>query len=172
VARKLFNFCLVCVLVLGCWGGALAAAVCPHLGCQRAAEAQEQAAAHGEHSTGEAHEPATGEEHSAHAEAGQAHAGAPPSCEGRRPAPEGLREFLSSPHDPSCSHCVGGPRTPLSTKSEWPFHPGKKVEQDAPLQVVRCLPSPARLYVREITPAQHAPPGPKDLRLLLSVFLI
>jgi hypothetical protein len=145
VAPKLVNFCLACAFVLGSWGGVIAAAACPHAGCQTAV--RQEPADHG-HSCESASE------------------------EQARPAPEVLRAAVSSPHDPFCSHCSGRPPTPPSAKSEWQLSPVQKVEKDSAAQSVGHLPSPRRARTSEIRPSQHAPPHESDRRLLLNVFRI
>lgn len=178
VARKLFHFCLVWALLLGCWGGVLAAVACPHADCRAAAAppARDDAhdASHAAPADAETQEPAGHAEHPAPAPAGHCHAGEPAAAAGPRAAAEDedSRGFVFARRGASCVHCEGAPRAPASTKSGAPPSPAPKVEQDAAPQVVRQLLAPARAFVREVIPAQHAPPGPKDRRLLLSVFLI
>lgn len=172
MARKLFNFCLAWTLVLGCWGGVLAAVVCPHVGCETGTAAREHAGTDSEHSTDGIHESAGAQSHTDHAENHQEHAEKSRAFEEAPPKPQGLRSLASSPHDPSCIHCVGGPQSPPSTKSEWQFNSAKKAEKGSAPPAARHLPAPSRAFVMEITPAQHAPPAKPGRHLLLSVFLI
>jgi hypothetical protein len=170
VARKLLNVCVVFTLVLGCWGGVLAAAVCPHMGCKTTAAAPEATAHHGEHAAG--HEAVSQEDHSGHAAAHDGHAALPPAHDeqhldgGRAPG------VTADRHDPACAHCVGTAEAPPSRSFEWQsnsFKQGGKLT--APPAAARVS-APAAVFLREITPAQHAPPGSSDRHLLLNVFRI
>lgn len=172
MARKLFNFCLAWALVLGCWGGILAAAACRHAGCVTAAAAPEHDGAHGAHSPAETHEAASTEDHCAHAEAKQGRAQEKPAVEQLPHESVASGNSLSSPHDTFCFHCVGRPEAPRPTKFEWSPNSAGKVEKDSALRVLRHPAAPPRLFVREITPAQHAPPFSPERHLLLGVFRI
>lgn len=172
MARRLFNFCLAWAFVLGCWGGAIAAAACPHVGCVKALAAPERAAAHGAHAAAETHEPAAPEDHCARAAAHHEDAAGPRRVEEPRPEPEGLRGLVSSAHDPSCAHCVGGGQSPPSAKSGWQFESVRKVEKAPATPSARPPAARSRAFVRPVTPPQHAPPSGPGRHLLLSLFLI
>lgn len=172
MARKLFNFGLAWVLVLGCWGGVLAAAACPHVGCETAAAAPVEAGTHGAHSAVETREPAVAGDHCARAKAGQGHAAQPPDAGRDRPESEDLRGTVLAPRGTSCSHCVGRRQEPPSTKSDWQFNSARKVEKDSAAPAVGRPQAFSRAFVREVIPAQHAPPPKPGRHLLLGVFLI
>jgi len=153
----------------GCWGGVLAAAACPHLGCETAAAVPVAGAAHGGHTEG--HDAVSAEEHSGHAEGHAGHDAETPSPD-RGAADAG--HMLSGGHNPGCAHCVGRPGAPPSQRFEWQStFAGKGGGIVTPLTAAR-VEEPAAVIPREITPAQHAPPGRSDrhLLLLLSVFRI
>lgn len=172
MARKLFNFSLAWALVLGCWGGVLAAAACPHLGCETAAAAPAEAAVHGGHSAVETREPAGREDHCAPAGVERGRAAGPAEAGRRGPESEDLRVAILAPRGPSCSHCVGRRPAPTPAKSDWQFSPAGEAGKDSAPQGVGHLPSPPRVFVREVIPAQHAPPARPGRHLLLGVFLI
>ena len=179
MARKLFQICLVWALLLGCWGGVLAAVACPHSDCRAAGPAPARDlspiapdASYAAHASTPTHEPAGHEAHRAPAPAAHCHASATAAEAEPREAADDSRGFAFARSGASCLHCEGAPRAPASTKSASQSSPAPRVEQDAAPQAVRRLLAPARAFVREIIPAQHAPPGTKDRRLLLSVFLI
>lgn len=174
MARRLVNFCLAWTLVLGCWGGVLAAAACPHVGCEPTAlVAPDQVPSHAEHQHGEAHGTAVAEEHSAHGEAHHGHAEESSARDESHPKTAESAVSTSGAHDPCCSHCMGRPEAPPSSKFELDSNPLKKAGRDATPQVALRLSAPDSVHVREITPAQHAPPGRADRHLLLlNVFRI
>lgn len=169
MARKLVNFCLAWTLVLGCWGGVLAAAACPHKGCETASAAPHQTTAHAEHLSAASHDSDGGEGHSAHAGAHKGHAAEPPAAEPSRPE---LAQLTDGTRAPYCSHCLGRPDAPPSPKFEWQSDSVKKAGKDAAPHVAPEVSAPLAAYVREITPAQNAPPGRSDRHLLISVFRI
>ena len=172
MARKLLNFCLAWTLVLGCWGGVIAAVACPHVGCETMSAAADGNAAHGEHSSAEGHESAAPEEHSAHTDDHEGHAAEPTSHGQSQPDAVKLTAGVSGAHDPRCTHCVGGSGAPPSSKFERQTAPvnkaGKGLAAHAALKVV----APAAAHAGRLMPAQHAPPGVPDRLLLLSVFRI
>ena len=171
MARKLVNICLAWTLVLGCWGGVIAAVACPHMGCETAS-ASVGHGAHGERASDEGHAPADAEDHSAHGEAHQEPATEAPAPD--RSASESVAPAAgaSGGHDGTCSHCVGRPGAPPSSAFEWQADSARKlVKYAAPHAAPRVL-APSPTHAREITPAQHAPPGGADKLLLLSVFRI
>ena len=171
MARKLVNICLAWTLVLGCWGGALAAVACPHVGCETAS-ADAEHGARGERASDEGHAPADAEDHSAH---GEDH----PEPVTEAPAPDrspsesvAQAADASGGHDGACPHCVGRPGVPTSSIFEWQSDSaGKSVKYPAPHAAPQVF-EPSAAHTREITPAQHAPPGSTDRLLLLSVFRI
>ena len=68
---------------------------------------------------------------------------------------------------------MGRPEAPPSSKFELDSNPLKKAGRDAAPQAAVRLSAPDSVHVREITPAQHAPPGRADRHLLiLNVFRI
>ena len=167
MARKFVNFCVVFALLTGCWGGVLAAAACPHLGCETAAAVPDVHATHGGHTDG--HDAVSTEGHSGHAGGHEGQDASPPSPY-RGPAAAG--HILSGGHDPGCTHCVGRPETPPSPRSEWQSNFARKGGGFvAPLTPAR-VEAPAAVSLREIRPAQHAPPGSSARHLLLNIFRI
>lgn len=170
MAHKLFNFGLAWAFVLGCWGGVLASAVCPHLGCGAEAAAPAGGRGHDAHAASETHEPAAPQDHCAraqsHAEGGRADAAQHGS------EAEASRGSISAPRGAPCSHCVGRRPSPPATKSDWQPGPAGKADGDSAPQVGARLPAFSRAFVREVIPAQHAPPPKPGRHLLLGVFLI
>lgn len=170
MARKLVNFSLVWVLALGCWCGVLAVAACPHVGCETAAP--ERAGAHAEHSSGESRGPAGSKDHSAHGAAHRARAEETAAAQPSRPEPAELTDSTSGARGSYCSHCMGSPGAPPSPTSEWRPAPVNKGFKDAAPHASLQVSAPHAAHVREVIPAQHAPPGSPDRHLLLSVFRI
>ena len=153
--------------MMGCWGGVLAAAACPHLGCETVAALPGSGAAHGGH-TGD-HDAVSTEEHSGHTGGHEGHFAEPPSAD-RGMVSGG--QTLSGGHELGCTHCVGRPGAPPSQRFDWQStFAGKGGGFVAPLTAARFA-TPAAPFLREITPAQHAPPGRSDRHILLSVFRI
>ena len=172
MARRLVNFCLAWTLVLGCWGGVIAAVACPHLGCETPSGTPEHSA-HGEHPADEGHASDDAENHSAHEETAASDVAVPPGP-WQDPVGSAVPAVGSSGgHDGNCSHCVGRPEVPPSPNLEWQSDSaGKSVKYAAPRAAPQAV-APSAAHAREITPAQHAPPGSADrLLLLLSVFRI
>jgi hypothetical protein len=171
VVSKLVNFCLSWTLVVGCWGGVVAAAFCPHEGCGTATAATEHESDHGGHQAVEGQESGDPEEHAAHAEGHRGHAPEQPTADEARSETAGSVVGTSGAHDPCCSHCMGRPEAPPSPKFEWQPSPVEKAGKDlaahSPLKFAASAP-----HVRRDTPAQHAPPGSSDRYLLISVFRI
>lgn len=171
MARKLFNLCVVLALVAGSWGGVLAAAACPHLGCQAAAGDDGHAA-----SRHEQHREAAGaQEHSGHAASQtEGHAAAePPSCHDQEPEPaaeSSVAALASSPQ--SCAHCVGSRQAPPARSFEWQAGFARENRSEAAPRDFGRLLTPPVLFVREVIPATHAPPGRSARHLLLNVFRI
>ena len=172
MARKLVHVCVVIALMTGCWGGVLAAAACPHSGCETPAAAPDDAA-HGGHADEHSHHSASPEDHSRHgATHAEGHLAETRAQEPPRVDSAQLRRAVVTSHDPNCAHCVGSAEAPPSRSFEWqssPFKGGGKLT--AP-RAVEQVSAPAAAFVREIIPAQHAPPGRSDRHLLLSVFRI
>jgi hypothetical protein len=112
------------------------------------------------------------EDHSGDISVHEGHAGQPVDGERQQFNAVGLRTVVPEQHDQSCAHCVGRPETPPSPYSEQQSNSAKRGESfAAPLTAVH-VGSPAPVYLRKITPAQHAPPGSSDRHLLLNVFRI
>lgn len=170
MARKLFNVCIVLALVLGCSGGVLAAAACPHLGCQTAAREDDRAESQGGHG----HEAAGPQKHSGRAASQtDGHAAAnPPSCHDRqRESAEPSNAAFASPPQ-SCAHCVGNREAPPARGFEWQTSFARDNRSEAAPRDFGRLLAPSVLFVREIIPATHAPPGSSARYLLLNVFRI
>lgn len=171
MVRKLVNFCLAWTLVVGCWGGVAAAALCPHEACGTAASATEHASDREGHQTVEGQDSGDSEGHAEHTEGHRGHA--PETLAADEAGRESDVSVIgtSGAHDPCCSHCMGRPEAPPSPKFEWQYSPvekaGKYLAAKTPLKVG----APAS-HVRRDTPAQHAPPGSPDRHLLISVFRI
>jgi hypothetical protein len=173
VARKLVNICVVFALMTGCWVGVFAAAACPHVGCETSAGAPDGAAAHGEHTVERAHHAASPEDHSGRSEAhGEGHSSESPARDQAQPDSDQFRDLASGAHDPDCAHCVGGAEAPLSRPFEWQPNSFKNSGKLTAPRAAQQVSAPAVVVTREITPAQHAPPGRSDRHLLLSVFRI
>ena len=177
MALKLVNFCLAWILLLGFgWGGVLAAAVCPHAGCETATgvsdQISEQTAAQGEHQSVECHSSASAEDHSAQTQAQQEHAGEPPvEKQSTLESPDSHR-FVSGSHASSCSHCMSRPDAPPSSKLEPQSNPVRKSGKDATPHVAPQTLAHIRTHVRQIIPSRRAPPGEPDRHLLLGIFRI
>jgi hypothetical protein len=172
VTRKLVNLCLALTLVLGCWGGVLAAAACPHAGCKTAASAPEVTAGHGEHTGDHGHDVVGPEDHSGHGEAHEGHTAQPSEQDRQHFSPEQFTGVASNRHDQNCAHCVGSTEAPPSRSFEWQSNSLKQGGKLLAPQASGRIVAPAAVFVREITPAQHAPPGRSDRHLLFSVFRI
>jgi hypothetical protein len=165
VARRLINLSVVFALVTGCWGGVLAAAACPHVECETTAAAPEGAAGHG-------HDAATSEDHSGHAGEHGGHPAEPPAQNTSEVGRRGLPNVSPGGHDLGCTHCVGSPEAPPSPTSEAQANSVRKGAESAAPTAVTRVEAPAAVFLREITPAQHAPPHGTVRHLLLSVFRI
>ena len=158
--------------MLGCWGGVLAAALCPH-GCETTAHAAGEASTtHGDHGM-DCAQMVKPEDHSGDISGHEeGHAGYPADGDQRQSDHAGLHTDARGQHDQSCAHCVGRPEAPPSPYSEGQSNSAKRGGSfTAPLATVQ-VESPAPVYRRKITPAQHAPPGESDRHLLLNVFRI
>jgi hypothetical protein len=160
--------------MMGCWGGVLAAAVCPHTGCETtttAPAAGEASATHGDHGPA-CDKVVIPEDHSGHVSAHEGHAGKPDNGDQQQFSPVGLHTIVPKQHDQFCSHCMGRPEAPPSPYSEWQSNSARRAgSYAAPIAAVQ-VESPTPVYLRLITPAQHAPPGTSDRHLLLNVFRI
>jgi hypothetical protein len=173
VARKLVNVCAVIALMMGCWGGVLAAAACPHVGCEMVAAAPDATAAHGEHVDERSHHSASPEDHSRYgATHGEGHSTEPPAQNPPRFDSDQLRGTASDRHDPNCAHCVGSAEAPPPWSLEWRTNFSKNGGKLTAPRAAEQVPAPAIMWVQEITPAQHAPPRRSNRHLLLSVFRI
>ena len=158
--------------MMGCWGGVLAAVVCLHTGCETSTPAAGEASAtHGDHGTtcGNMVKP---EDHSGDVSSHEGHTGELTDGAWQQFRPAGLHTVARVQHEQSCAHCVGRPESPPAPYSEWQSNSVKRgVNFAAPVAAVQ-VDSPAPVYPRKITPAQHAPPGSSDRHLLLKVFRI
>lgn len=176
--RNFLKVGLVLSLVLGCWGGALAAALCPHMACETTSIQPGCAPTHVEVVTG--HEGGGHEGHSnriaEHSEHSEAHdmgqsAGTPARDQDGSRSQE-LQGAASRSHDSRCTHCMGGTNAPPSSSFEWQANSvikgGKYVASHSAVQLLM----PAAVLVRKVNPAQHAPPGSSDRHLLLNIFRI
>jgi hypothetical protein len=155
---------------MGCWGGVLAAA-CPHMGCETTAAAPD-AAKQGGHAHSHDHNTVSPEDHSDHVTAHQGHLAEPPVPVQHQFSNGELLGVAHEQHDPFCTHCVGRPEAPPSPCFEWQANSARKGGDFAAPLASAHVETPAAVFVREITPAQHAPPGRSDRHLLLSVFRI
>lgn len=172
VLRKLVNICVGLALMTGCWGGVLAAAACPHSGCETMAFAPDVAATQSDHADTHGHDTASPEAHSSHVSAHQGHAAEPPARDQHQFSHGELKSVAPEQHDQSCAHCVGSPEAPSSPCFEWQSGSAKRGGGFvAPLAATQ-IKAPAAVFLREITPAQHAPPGQSDRHIILSVFRI
>jgi hypothetical protein len=158
--------------MLGCWGGVLAAVVCPHMGCETTASvAGEASTTHGDHGPA-CDDMVKPEDHSGHISTHEVHAKEPVDGARRQSSPVGLHTIVPEQHDQFCSHCMGRQEAPPSPLSEWQSNSARRGESFAAPIVTIQVESPAPVYLRKITPAQHAPPGSSDRHLLLNVFRI
>lgn len=169
MARKLVNICLAWAIVLGCWGGVVAAVACPHVGCETAVTAPDHGGLHGGDVS---HDAASAEETSAHPADHHGHSAESRPAEQAQPGLVTSVAGDSGAHDSRCSHCVGRPDTPPSSKFErQPAPVGKDGKVPAALASPKVA-APAASHALRIKPAQHAPPGSQDRHLLLGVFRI
>jgi hypothetical protein len=170
VARKIVNICVVFALMTGCWGGVLAAAVCPHTDCETTASAPGVRATEDDHAGNHCHDAADSEDSSSRDKAHEGHAAELP---GRDQFSHGKHRGIESRSgDRYCAHCVSSPGAPPAQVVGQQSNPVKRgVELAAPLVAAR-FESPAPVFIRKIAPAQHAPPGRTDRHLLLNVFRI
>ena len=157
----------------GCWGRVLAAVACPHEGCETTDAASDSTAAHGEHVGDHSDHSASPEDHSGHAGShGEGHSAESPAQDPPQSDSDLFRGSASDSHDSNCAHCVGSAEVPPSRSFEWQSNFFKNgVKLTAPRAAEQGS-APAVVLVREITPAQHAPPGRSDRHILLSVFRI
>ncbi|MCA1620510.1 MAG: hypothetical protein LC795_14615 [Acidobacteria bacterium] len=163
------NFCLAWTLVLGCWGGVIAAVACPHMGCGTAASAH-AGVDHGDAGAGDHdHDMPASEGHSdEHVE----HVEETPSQGRSLLGDVGLNSLSPAGHDLNCTHCVARPEVPPSPKFDFQTGSFKKGAESAAPAAAPRVEAPSSVFPREITPAQHAPPGRSDRHLLLNVFRI
>lgn len=158
----------------GCWGGVLAAAACPHSGCETMASAPDIAATDGGHADTHGHDAVRSDTHSSHASALEGHAAEPPARDQHQFSTRGEHQSVApEQHDQFCSHCVGSPEAPPSPRIEGQSNTAKKSGDFAAPLAATQFKAPTAVFLREITPAQHAPPGrPDRYLLLLNVFRI
>ena len=167
MTRKLLNFGLAWLFVLGCWGGVLAAVACPHAGCETGASEPAVGGA-----VGHDHAAVTSEDHSGHNAEHGGHATEAPARNLGGLGPVGLPNIRPGGHDLGCTHCVGRPGAPSAPNFEVQAKTARKAgESAAPASPAR-VEAPAAVSLREITPAQHAPPGRTVRHILLNVFRI
>ena len=164
MARKLFNFCVVLALAAGCLSGALAAAACPHLGCDTP-DAAAQANPHA-HAVGGAHDGA------GHTNHGAEHSAEPSARERTGSGAARSGACATRPREENCTHCLGRDPGPSSERFGWQPDPFKYGAKLAPPPAAGRVTVARPATAPEITPAQHAPPGSSDRHLLLSVFRI
>jgi hypothetical protein len=173
VARKLLNLCAVFVLLTGCWGGVLAAVVCPHAGCETTASAAPDLSASGDNQGGHCHDTARSAGESIPDKAHEGHVEELPVHEQQQFGRGELQEVAARSHERSCAHCVGSPETPPTQEVfEQQTNSAKKDRDFAAPHVAARVESPSPVFQRKIAPAQHAPPGRSDKQLLLNVFRI
>ena len=172
MARKSLNFCLAWAFVLGCWGGVIAAAACPHVGCETDAAASRRGDRDGSVAGGHEHGARAAEGCAGLADAHGEHAAESPARAQDVAGNYAVQELRPERRGLACTHCVGRPEAPPSTNFEFQTRSsGKGSESAAPAAGAR-FESPASVFTRKITPAQHAPPGLHGRRLLLNVFRI
>jgi hypothetical protein len=171
VARKIVNICVLFALLTGCWGGVIAAAACPHAGCETAATLSEVAVTtHCDHTGG--HDAVNHGEHSEHISAHAGHAAESANRDQRLLNSGGLQIVVPKQHDRFCTHCIGSPEAPPSPSFEWQSNSARKSGGFAAPPAAVQVESSAPVFLQKITPAQHAPPGTSDRHLLLNVFRI
>lgn len=175
MARQFISSVIVFAVVVGGWGCALAASLCPHAGCWASPRA-----AHDHQSAQRAETPESHEHHGATAEGGHAHGS---SHEGHPlEATASARTSFSSdyianlfnPHDGSCSHCMGRSESPQQrgTTEREALQFGRQGHAESPSVVgPRVLPEVS--FAPDVLHSHGAPPGPGIHRHLLnSVFRI
>lgn len=172
MARKLLNVCVALALLLGCWGGVLAAAACPHVGCDAMASAPDIAVGHGGHADSHGQNVTSPEEHSCHVTSHRARAAKSSLQVQHQISHEELQSVASKQRGQFCAHCVGRPEAPPSPRLEWQSNSAKKGVDFAAPHAIAQIETTAPVLLRKITPAQHAPPGKSDRHLLLNVFRI
>jgi hypothetical protein len=164
---------VVWALILGCWGGVLAAAVCLHGECHTAAaRAPAGDAAHGEHSAGQGRTAADSENLSCHEKAGGGHAVETPASEHRQVDRAGLESFASNSPGSSCDHCVGGAEVPSPRPAEWQSSTARRGEKIVALCLAAPVAAPAAVFTRQVAVAQPSPAGRTLRHLLIGVFRI
>jgi hypothetical protein len=170
VARKIVNICVVFALMLGCWGGVLAAAVCPHVGCETTAQAPDIYATDDNHADSHCQGATDSADSSTRDKAHEGH-DAELTAEDQFKREE-HQSAGSRSQDEFCAHCVDRPvDTPAPVFGHQSSSVKRGVDFAAPLAVTQ-IESPVPVFLRKIAPAQHAPPGRSDRHLLLNVFRI
>ena len=156
----------------GCWGGLFAAASCPHVGCETTTSTPDVVATDGGHADHHGHDAVRPEDHSGHVKAHEGHAAGPTAQDQSQFNRGEFQSVAPQPHDQFCSHCVSRPEAPPTPCYEWQTASAKRGGTFVAPLVATQIEAPAPVFLREITPAQHAPPGRSDRRLLLNVFRI
>jgi hypothetical protein len=156
----------------GCWGGVLAAALCPHW-CETTAHATagEASTTHGDHGMA-CDQMVKPEDYSGDISAHEGHAWEHANGDQRQSDHAGFNTVARWQHDQTCSHCISRPEAPPSPYSEQQSNSAKRGGSFAAPPAAVHVESLAPVYLRKITPAQHAPPGESDRHLLLNVFRI
>ena len=172
MARKLLNLCVVFVLMTGCWGGVLAAVVCPHAGCETNAFAAPDLAAPVDGQGVHCHDTARAAGESIPDKAHEGHVEELPAHDQQQFGHVELHEVGARSHERSCAHCVGSPETPPTQVSEQQTNSARNSRDFAAPPVAARVESPSPVFRRKIAPAQHAPPGRSDRQLLLNIFRI
>jgi hypothetical protein len=161
---------LLCALVLGGWGGVLAAVLCPHAAQMAAAN---QSAATPLKTKGRA---------SCHATAGASDAQSPASSSSSHEAMDDMEASsqtkeeargAAAPPTDSCRHCISHrslPTEPVKARDAQPVRGDTGVVDSPP---VKTITPPAFLLASTIVPTQGSPPTTQARRhLLLGIFLI
>jgi hypothetical protein len=172
MARKLLNVCVALALLMGCWGSVLAAAACSHVGCDAMASAPDIAAGHGAHADSHGQNVTGPEGHSCHVTSHRARAAKPSLRVQHQISQDELQSVASKQREQFCAHCVGRPEAPPAPCIEWQSYSSKKGVDFAAPHAIAQFETTAPVFLRKITPAQHAPPGKSDRHLLLNVFRI
>ena len=136
------------------------------------ASAPEATADHGGHAAGHGHDAVSPEDHSGHAAAHEGHTAQPPAQDQQLFSPEQFPGVASNRHDRNCAHCVGSTEVPPSRSFEWQSNSLKQGGKLTAPRAAQQVAAPAVVFLREITPDQHAPPGRSDRHILFSVFRI
>jgi len=154
---------ILLALLLGGWGGVIAATLCPHAGASASPPMAE------DHACCRAKSEHAGLHHST-SHHGAAHGAKP----GRMPAAHQLqgRAALGQPRG-ACAHCMGQRDLPATIVGARELTSVKRGDGEMVAPMAKLEAAPVAVAVSHFVPQQHAPPQSAGRKhLLLSVFLI